>query len=160
MARRIGALEAVRQTITVAATPERAFKVFTEELVAWWPKEYSIAEHGMADFVVEPKDGGRWYEVGADGTECDTGRVTVYDPPHRLILAWHLDADFQYDPDPEHASEVEVRFIADGSDRTRVELEHRHFERHGVGAEAVRSAVTDRGGWGICLAAYMEQFAA
>jgi uncharacterized protein YndB with AHSA1/START domain len=160
MIRRIGTLDAVRQTINVAATPERAFKVFTEELASWWPKDYSIGETDMDDFVIEPAAGGRWYEVGVDGAECETGRVIAYEPPHRLVLAWHLDADFRFDPDPAHASEVEVRFVADGADRTRVELEHRHFERHGLGAEAVRGAVTTRGGWGLVLAAFMTQFEA
>ncbi|MGH3341423.1 MAG: SRPBCC domain-containing protein [Carbonactinosporaceae bacterium] len=114
----------------------------------------------MADFIMEPRAGGRWYEVGVDGTECDTGRVTAYEPPDRFTLAWHLDGTWQYDPDPAHASEVEVRFIADGDDRTRVELEHRHFERHGDGAAAVRGGVDSPNGWGFCLAAYTAAFAA
>jgi uncharacterized protein YndB with AHSA1/START domain len=152
--------DAVRQTISVAASQERAFRVFTEQFGAWFPRDYSIGKVEMADFVVEPKAGGRWYEVGVDGTECDTGRVTAYDPPDRLVLAWHLDGSWQYDPDPEHASEVEVRFIADGEDRTLVELEHRHFERHGAGAAAVRGAVDSQSGWGHCLAAYVAQLAA
>jgi uncharacterized protein YndB with AHSA1/START domain len=152
--------DAVRKTIVVAATPERAFRVFTEQFGAWWPKEYSIGTAEMADFIVEPKAGGRWYEVGVDGTECETGRVTAYEPPERLVLGWHLDGNWQFDPDPAHASEVEVRFIADGEDRTRVELEHRHFERHGAGAPAVHGAVASPDGWGHCLAAYADLFAA
>jgi uncharacterized protein YndB with AHSA1/START domain len=152
--------EAVRKAITVPATPEHAFQVFTEQLGVWWPREYSIGAADMADFVVEPKAGGRWYEVGVDGTECDTGRVTAYEPPHLLVLAWHLDGNWQYDPDPDHASEVEIRFIADGEGGTRVELEHRLFERHGAGAPAVRAAVESTGGWGHCLAAYVNQLAA
>jgi uncharacterized protein YndB with AHSA1/START domain len=160
MSQHAGTYDAVRKSITVAATQERAFRVFTEQFGTWWPKEYSIGKVDMADFVVEPQTGGRWYEVGVDGTECDTGRVTAYEPPDRLVLAWHLDGSWQYDPDPAHASEVEVRFIADGEGRTRVELEHRHFERHGAGAPGVHGAVGGPGGWGHCLAAYADRFAA
>ncbi|GAA2079343.1 SRPBCC family protein [Actinomadura alba] len=151
--------DAVRQTITVPATPKQAFQAFTEQFGLWWPQEYSIGKVAMADFVVEPRAGGRWYEVGVDGTECDTGRVTAYEPPDRLVLAWHLDGNWQFDPDPAHASEVEVRFVADGNS-TRVELVHRYFERHGAGAPAVRAAVESTGGWGNCMAAYLRWVAA
>jgi uncharacterized protein YndB with AHSA1/START domain len=142
----------VRRTITVAVSQQRAFEVFTAEFGTWWPKEYSISEAGMADFVLEPKVGGRWYEVGADGQECDTGRVTTFEPPARVILAWHLNDRFEYDPDPAHASEVEVRFIVEDTSRTRVELEHRGFERHGAGGQGVHDGVDQ--GWSYCL----EQF--
>jgi uncharacterized protein YndB with AHSA1/START domain len=141
----------VVRTVSVGVTRERAFEVFTQQLGTWWPKEYSIGEADLADFVVEPKVGGRWYEVGVDGRECDTGRVLAFDPPERFILAWQLDAAWQYDPDPDHASEVEVRFVEEGPDSTRVELEHRAFERHGAGAEAVRGGVDDAQGWTYCL---------
>ncbi|MFR0354444.1 SRPBCC family protein [Streptomyces sediminimaris] len=152
--------DSVRKQITVAAPRERAFKVFTEQFGSWWPKEYSIGEADMADFVVEPRAGGRWYELGVDGSECETGRVLAYEPPDRLVLAWHLNGEWRYDPDPAHASEVEVRFVADGEGRTRVELEHRHFERHGAGAPSVRGAVESPQGWGHCLAAYAARFEA
>jgi uncharacterized protein YndB with AHSA1/START domain len=142
---------AVRRTITVAASQERAFEVFTAQFGSWWPREYSIGEADMADFVLEPKVGGRWYEVGVDGKECDTGRVTAFEPPDRLTLAWHLDGNWQYDPDPAHASEVEIRFIAEDPTHTRVELEHRGFERHGAAADAVRGGVDNPQGWTYCL---------
>lgn len=135
----------------MAAPQESAFRVFTQQFGTWWPKEYHIGEADMADFVLEPRAGGRWYEVGGDGTECDTGRMTVYEPPDRVTLGWHLDATWQYDPDPAHASEVEVRFVAAGPDRTRVEPEHREIERHGDGAEGVRQGVDAPEGWTYCL---------
>jgi uncharacterized protein YndB with AHSA1/START domain len=150
----------VRRTITVAAPQQRAFEVFTAGLGTWWPKEFSIGEADMADFVIEPKVGGRWYELGVDGKECDTGRVTAFEPPDRLILAWHLDGNFQYDADPAHASEVEVRFIAEDATHTRVELEHRRFERHGDTAEAVFGVVESPNGWGYCLDLFAKQAAA
>ena len=150
----------VRRTITVAASQQRAFEVFTAQLGSWWPKDYHIGEAEMADFVLEPQIGGRWYEVGVDGKECETGRVTAFDPPQRLTLAWHLDGSFQYDPDPEHASEVEVRFIVEGPTQTRVEVEHRGFERHGAGADAVRGSVDSPRGWTYCLELFAKKAAA
>ena len=146
----------VVRAITVATSRDRAFKVFTEQIGTWWPKEYSIGDADMADFVVEPKEGGRWYEVGVDGVECDTGRVLVYEPPERIVFAWHLNGEWQFDPDPDHASEVEVRFVAEGPNSTQVELEHRGFERHGDSAPGVHGAVGDSSGWNYCL----ERFAA
>lgn len=151
---------AVRRTITVAASQQRAFEVFTAQFGSWWPKDYHIGEAEMADFVVEPKVGGRWYEVGVDGKECDTGQVTAFEPPGRLALAWHLDENWQYDPDPARASEVEVRFIAEGPTHTRVELEHRGFERHGAGADAVHGVVSSPRGWSYCLELFAQQAAA
>jgi uncharacterized protein YndB with AHSA1/START domain len=148
------ATDVVRRTITVNAKQEVAFQVFTEQFGSWWPRDYSIGAAAMADFVVEPRVGGRWYELGVDGTECDTGRVTAYEPPDRIVIAWHLDGEWHYDPDPAHASEFEVRFHAEDADRTRVELEHRYFERHGQGAPAVRGAVDSPNGWDHCLTAY------
>jgi uncharacterized protein YndB with AHSA1/START domain len=151
-------IEVVRRTITVAVSQQRAFEVFTAQFGAWWPKEYSISAAGMADFVLEPKVGGRWYEVGADGQECDTGSVTAFEPPDRLTLAWHLDEQFTYDPDPARASQVEVRFIAEDPTHTRVELEHRGFERHGAGAKGVHDAVDQ--GWSYCLELFAKHAAA
>ena len=144
----------VLRTVTVDASQERAFTVFTERFGTWWPQHYSIGGVGMTDFVLETKVGGRWYQVGVDGKERDTGRVTAYEPPERLTLAWQIDGSWQYDPDPDHASEVEVRFIAEGPNRTTVELEHRGFERHGDGAEAVYN-ISSPAGWTYLL----EQFA-
>ncbi len=149
-------IDVVRRTISVGVSQQRAFEVFTAKFGTWWPKEYSIGAAAMADFVLEPKVGGRWYEVGVDGTECDTGRVTSFEPPDRLTLAWHLNESWQYDPDPAHASEVEVRFVPEGDALTRVEVEHRGFERHGGGADAVRAGVDNAQGWTYCL----ERFAA
>jgi uncharacterized protein YndB with AHSA1/START domain len=150
----------VRRTVTVAASQQRSFEVFSGQLGRWWPKEYHIGAADMADFVLEPRVGGRWYEVGVDGTECETGRVTAFDPPDRLVLAWHLDGEYHFDPDPTHASEVEIRFVAEGPTRTRVEVEHRGFQRHGAGANAVRGSVDGPDGWTHCLALFARYTAA
>lgn len=150
----------VRRTITVSASQERAFDVFTAQFGSWWPKSYQIGPSPMRDFIMEPKAGGRWYELDEDGTQCDTGRVVAYEPPARVVLAWQLDQQFQYDPDPQHASEVEVRFIAEGPTQTRVELEHRGFERHGAGTEAVRAAMDSPNGWTAVLEIYSNYISA
>lgn len=149
----------VRRTITVSASQERAFDVFTAQFGAWWPRDYQIGPSPMRDFIMEPKPGGRWYELDEDGTQCDTGHVVAYEPPARLVLSWQLNQQFQYDPDPAHASEVEVRFIAEGPSQTRVELEHRGFERHGAGTEAVRAAMDAPNGWTAVLEIYANYIA-
>ena len=150
--------DVVRKTVTVAVSQERAFEAFTAEFGSWWPPEYHIGKADLADFILEPKVGGRWYEVGTDGVECDSGRVLAFEPPERVVIAWHLNGQWQFDPDPEHASHVEVRFIAEGLESTRVELEHRGFERHGDGAAAVRGGV--EGGWVNAMGRYAAKLAA
>jgi uncharacterized protein YndB with AHSA1/START domain len=150
----------VRRTINVSASQQRAFEVFTVQFGKWWPRDYQIGQSPMADFVLEPKVGGRWYELGVDGSECDTGRVIAFDPPERLILAWQLNEQWQYDPDPGHASEVEVRFIAEGPSQTRVELEHRGFDRHGAGADGVHDSVDAPTGWTYVLELFATHAAA
>lgn len=145
----------VRRTVTVAATQQHAFDVFTAKLGSWWPTEFSIGEADMADFILELRVGGRWYEVGVDGTECETGRVTAFEPPERLVLAWHLNGSMQYDPDPAHASEVEIRFIADTPAQTTVQLEHRGLDRHD-GSAAVLGMVESPRGWSYLLGVFAE----
>jgi uncharacterized protein YndB with AHSA1/START domain len=153
-------LSAVRRAIVVAASQERSFEVFTAQFGTWWPRDYQIGPAPMTDFIMEPKVGGRWYELDEDGTQCDTGRVLVYEPPEHIVLSWQLDAQWQYDPDPSHASEVDIRFIAEGPSRTRVELEHRGFERHGAGAEAVHGSMDAPNGWTVVLEIFAKAAAA
>jgi len=153
-------LAAVRRSIVVATSQQRAFEIFTAQFGAWWPRDYHIGPAPMTDFIIEPKVGGRWYELDEDGTQCDTGRVLAFEPPARLVLAWQLNEQWQYDPDPAHASEVEVRFIADGPAQTRVELEHRGFERHLLGAEGVRAGIDSPTGWTAVLELFAKYVAA
>jgi uncharacterized protein YndB with AHSA1/START domain len=146
----------VRREITVAVPAARAFEVFTAGLSSWWPLEtHHIGEQDALEAVLEPAAGGRLFERAADGSECDWGRVLAWEPPTRLVFAWHLNMRWAFDPDPAHASEVEVRFV-DLGDSTRVELEHRAFERHGDDGGAIRDAVGGEGGWGGLLALYRE----
>jgi uncharacterized protein YndB with AHSA1/START domain len=145
--------EAVRREITVAAPPERAFSVFAERFDAWWPRTHHIGAAEMEEAIIEPRAGGRWYERGVDGSECDWGEVLAYDPPRRLLLSWHLNGEWAYDPDPAHASEVEVTFTPAGGG-TRVVLVHRGFERTGATGDALRRGVSAEGGWGGLLGLY------
>ena len=148
----------VRKTITVRASQERAFTVFTKEFGSWWPTEHHIGAADLADAIIEPREGGRYYERGVDGSECDWGRVLAYDPPDRVVLSWHLQGDWTYDPDPAKASEIEVRFIAEAPDRTRVELDHRHIERHNH-ADRVLQGIESPDGWSGILARYSDKLA-
>jgi len=144
----------VRKTITVGASLEDAFDVFTEEVDTWWPRTHHIGKSPMRRILIEGRAGGRCYTEQEDGTECDWGQVLVWEPPRRLILAWQITHVWGYQPDVAKASEVEVRFIPLRADTTRVELEHRLFRRHGAGGGAMRTAVDAPNGWTTILALY------
>jgi uncharacterized protein YndB with AHSA1/START domain len=148
---------AVRHELVVNAPIERAFNVFTEGYQTWNPPEHHIGEADIEDSVMEPREGGRWYEIGVDGSQCDWGRVLTWEPPTRVVLAWMIGTTWKYDPDPARASEVDVRFTAIGENQTRVELEHRHLDRHGDGWEGVRTAVGSPEGWPGSLELYRAQ---
>lgn len=138
----------VNRSVVVKADVERSFVAFTGRMGRWWPRSHSIGSKPMEDVIVEPRAGGRWYERSTDGAECEWGKVLVWDPPGRLILAWQLDANWKYDP--ALVMEVEIKFTALEGGSTRVDLEHRNLERYGDKAAAVRDAVgSDRGWLGI-----------
>ena len=145
----------VSKSIVVDAAPARAFELFIDQ-ERWWP----VATHHLAEppgerAVLEPFVGGRWYEVSSDGSETDWGRVIAFDPPHRILLTWRMSADWTYEPDPDRASEIEVTFVAEGRNRTRLVYEHRHLERYGDRAERMRAAL-DRPGAGEAVLAAFE----
>jgi uncharacterized protein YndB with AHSA1/START domain len=146
----------VRKTIVVNADIQRAFEVFTQNMGQWWPKEHHIGGSPLLVVVVEPSNGGRWYEKDEDGSECDWGTVLHWEPPTRLVLSWHLDGDFEFVADITRASEVEVRFTLETEGWTRVELVHRHFERHGDTGEQLRTQVDKPGGWTYVLSEYAK----
>jgi uncharacterized protein YndB with AHSA1/START domain len=136
-----------RASVTVHAPIDRAFAVFTDGIDSWWPRAHTIGEAELEQMVLEPNVGGRAYGIGVDGSESDWGRVLAFDRPNRIVVSWDINLQWKQEPDPAKASEVEVRFTADGPDRTRVELEHRHFERHGDGWEEMRDSVSSPNGW-------------
>src|SRR5207253_3005509 len=137
----------VRTSIVVAAPIGRAFSVFTEGIGSWWSPEHHILEADLAEMVFEPSEGGHVYDLGVDGSECRWARVLAYEPPSRVVISWDINTQWQLETDLEKTSEVEVRFVAEAPDRTRVELEHRNLARHGVGWEQMRDAVGAPGGW-------------
>lgn len=131
--------------VTVGTSRERAFEVYTRQLDSWWLRDHHIGKAPLKEVCMEPRLGGRLYEKGVDGSECDWGVVLAWEPPARLVFAWQINAEWAYEPELARSSEVEVRFTALGPKQTRVELIHRHFERHGDGAEAMRQGV--KRGW-------------
>jgi len=132
---------AVSTSIVVDAPVDRAFAVYTEDIGSWWPKEHHIIQAPLSHMVFEPKEGGSVYDVGTDGTECHWGTVLAYEPPGRVVFSWNITLQWAIESDPDRVSEVEVRFVPEGEQRTRVELEHRHLDRHGDGWEGMRDAV-------------------
>jgi uncharacterized protein YndB with AHSA1/START domain len=142
----------VQTSIVVEAPVERAFSVFTDDIGSWWTPGHHILQAELAEMVFEPRVGGHVIDRGVDGSECRWARVLAYEPPTRLVFSWDIDLQWQLETDPARTSEVEVRFIAEGPSRTRVELEHRHLDRHGEGWEQMRAAVGAPDGWGQGLA--------
>jgi uncharacterized protein YndB with AHSA1/START domain len=138
----------VRRSLVVKAGPERAFSVFTEGFGRWWPASHTISA-GFKTAVIEPRVGGRWFQVGEDGTEADWGHVIAWEPPSRLVLAWQIGAEYRFDPNL--VTEVEVRFSPEGDGATRVDFEHRHLERLGERAAALREQFESPNGWGFLL---------
>ncbi|MFN8058973.1 MAG: SRPBCC domain-containing protein [Vicinamibacterales bacterium] len=139
--------QALRATVIVRARVADAFAVFTEGVDTWWPRSHHIGPSRLTRAVIDTRVGGRAYGTGSDGVEHDWGTVLTWSPPHRLTLAWQIDAQWQYEPDLAKASEVDLRFTDAGDERTRVELVHRHFERHGPGGRLIRHLVGASNGW-------------
>jgi len=143
-----------RTSIVVEAPIARAFEVFTADIGSWWPPSHHILEGELAEMVFEPRVGGHVYDRATDGSECRWARVLAYEPPDRVVFSWDINLQWQIETDPERTSEVEVRFVAENATRTRVELEHRHIERHGDGWESMRASVGSPDGWAGGLEAF------
>ncbi|WP_051342447.1 SRPBCC family protein [Pseudonocardia spinosispora] len=148
-------IPSITGTVTVAVPIDKAFGVFAGSIDVWWPHQFHIGAAEVAEVVLEPRDGGRWYERGVDGVECDWGRVLAWEPPHRLVFTWQINGMFQFDPDPAHASEIEARFAEDGPDQTVVTVEQRYFERL-VGGQDVYDAIISGGGWTVLVESYAK----
>jgi len=146
----------VSHEIVVAAPVERAFRVFTEQLDRIKPREHNLLSADIETTVLEPRAGGRIYDRGVDGSECEWATVLAYEPPTRFVFSWNIAVSWQLEPDPERRSEVEVSFAADGPERTRVTLEHRHLERHGEGWQSMRDGANGEDGWPVYLRRFQE----
>lgn len=149
----------VRKVMSVRAPQEVAWRVFTEKMGTWWPlTTHKIGKAKAVDAVIEPRVGGRWYERGDDGSTCAWGRVLLWDPHSRLVLSWEITGDWKHDSGLK--TEVEVRFIADGKNGTRVELEHRHLDAYGARRDEMRGIFGSEGGWSGLLASFARAAAA
>jgi uncharacterized protein YndB with AHSA1/START domain len=148
----------VRTSIVVQAPLERAFKVFTEDFGRFKPREHNLLGVEIAESVFEPRVGGHILDRGVDGSECRWARVLAYEPPHRVVFSWDIGPRWQIETDHAKTSEVEVRFVPETPERTRVELEHRHLDRHGDGWEGVRDGVGGDRGWLLYLQRYAALF--
>jgi uncharacterized protein YndB with AHSA1/START domain len=148
----IQAVESIRREIVVPVSAGRAFAVFTADMTSWWPSDHHIGSAPIEEIVIEPHEGGRWYTRHTDGSETSTGRVVAWEPAERLVITWQIGADWKY-----HAqlvTTIEVRFVEEAPDRTRVVLEHRDLEAYGPEAERMRATFDEPGAWQTTLAAF------
>ena len=146
----------IRRQVVVQAPIERAFAVFTERFGDFKPREHNLLASPIAETVFEPRVGGNIVDRAEDGSECRWARILAFDPPDRVVFSWDISPQWRIETDPEQTSEVEVRFVAEGPDRTRLELEHRHINRHGPGWEGVAEGIGGDQGWPL----YLDRFAA
>ena len=149
-------VEPVRKSVVVNLGVERAFALFINKFDSIKPREHNLLSVPIAESVFEPRVGGHIYDVGIDGSRCEWARVLAYEPPSRVVFSWDIGPTWQLETNPAKTSEVEVRFIAESGDRTRVELEHRHLDRHGTGWRAVGDGVDGDAGWPLYLRRYLE----
>jgi len=146
----------VQRTLTVEVPKEQAFATFTERFGDFKPREHNLLGVPIVETVFEPRVGGHILDRGEDGSECRWARILAYEPPDRVVFSWDIGPTWQVETDPDRTSEVDVRFVEEAPGRTRVELEHRHLDRHGPGWEGVRDGVADDGGWPL----YLDRYAA
>jgi uncharacterized protein YndB with AHSA1/START domain len=154
------AATSIRHQVVVSAPIERAFSVFTKGFGSFKPPEHNRLGMDIAEAVFELREGGAVYDKGVDGSECRWARVLAHDPPNRVVISWDISAQGQIETDPARTSEIDMRFIAEPPNRTRVELEHRHIDRHGDGWEAVREGVDNNQGWPLHLRRFADIVAA
>jgi uncharacterized protein YndB with AHSA1/START domain len=150
----------VRSQIVVNAPIDRAFAVFTQKFDRIKPREHNMLGCDIAESIFEPRTGGRVYDRGVDGSECQWARILAFESPDRIVFTWDINPSWQIETDLARTSEVEVRFIAESAERTRVELEHRNLERHGDGWEGMAEGVRGGDGWPLYLARFRESVSA
>jgi len=149
----------IQTDVVVEAPQERAFRIFTEQFDKIKPREHNMLGVDIAESVFEPRAGGRVYDRGVDGSECQWARVLAYEPPERIVFTWDITPRWQIETDLSRTSEVEVRFVPESADRTRVEVEHRNLDRHGDAWQSLREGVGGDQGWPLYLERYAGQVA-
>jgi uncharacterized protein YndB with AHSA1/START domain len=147
---------AVRHEVKVPLDRERAFKLFTKDIGTWWPSDTHKISEGPVSEVFETREGGRWYEVAEDGSQCAVGTILEWDPPSRFVMSWDLTPDWNPETDLERATKLEVRFADAEDGGTHVSLEHRGFEAYGESGARMRGEVTGEGGWPALMRLYAE----
>ena len=148
----------IRHEVAVAAPQEQAFRVFVERFGDFKPREHNLLDVPIAETVFEPRVGGHIYDRGVDGSVCRWARIVGYEPPNRLVFTWDIGPIWRLEADPDHASEVEVRFIPETPEHTRVVLQHRHLDRHGDGWVSIATGVDGDAGWPLYLGRYEGMF--
>jgi uncharacterized protein YndB with AHSA1/START domain len=149
-------VDPIRKSVVVNVGVERAFTLFVDKFDAVKPREHNLLSVPVSETIFEPRVGGHIYDVGTDGSQCRWARVLAYEPPSRVVFSWDIGPTWQLESDPAKTSEVEVRFIAESGDRTRVELEHRHLDRHGAAWRAVADGIDGDAGWPLYLIRFAE----
>jgi uncharacterized protein YndB with AHSA1/START domain len=149
-------VQSIRHQVEVNAPIERAFALFTRKFDLIKPREHNLLSVPIVETVFEPRVGGHIYDIGVDGSRCEWARVLMYEPPSRVVFTWDIGPTWELETDLTRASEVEVQFIAESGERTRVELEHRHLDRHGPGWNAIADGVDGDAGWPLYLHRYAE----
>lgn len=139
----------IKRELSVKTSAARAFAIFTDGIDSWWPRQHHIGTSPMKRTLIEPRQGGRWYAISEDGSECDVGRVLTWDPPTRLVLSWNITAEWKFDP--EFVTEIEVRFTQTAPKETAVSFEHRLLERYGAPAREMRERMNAQEGWHVTL---------
>lgn len=150
-------VEPVRKSIRVNATPEKAFRTFTQGMDTWWPRTHHIGSSPMKRIVVEGRAGGSIYTEQEDGTVCPWASVHAWDPPNLFVMRWQVSPEWAYEPDWERCSQVVVQFTRVDDGTTLVELEHRSIEKHGTNGFTMREQVNGEGGWGTLLSLFAEK---
>ncbi|MDB5907383.1 MAG: ATPase [Massilia sp.] len=133
----------IQKELTIDVSQETAFKVFCQQMDLWWPRSHHAGKTPMVKMVLEPKGKGRWYSTHQDGEECKIGFIQDFEPNSRLVLVWQLNGKFAHDPALH--TEVELNFIVQDSQHTRVTFAHRNLETLGKAVEGMNQ------GWGMIL---------
>jgi Activator of Hsp90 ATPase homolog 1-like protein len=141
----------LRMSFDVDCSAEHAFSVWTSKIGTWWPADHTVTGRDDLVVVMEAGVGGRIYERTPDGAEHDWGEVTIWNPPKRLAYLWHLRRDRS------DATEVEIRFLADEAGATRIEIEHRGWDR--LGSEGDQWRDRNRAGWDSLLPHFIAAIA-
>jgi uncharacterized protein YndB with AHSA1/START domain len=132
-------IEPIRWSFDVECPADHAFAVWTAETSRWWPTDHTMTTEPGVQVVFEPRVGGRIFERTVGGAEFEWGEITVWEPPRRLGYLWHLRADRS------DATDVEITFTPRGAFTTRVDVEHRGWER--LGARGASWRIANRAGW-------------